>query len=38
MSPVALVLAAALAQAPPVFRADVEAVYVDVYVTRQARP
>lgn len=38
MSPVALVLAAALAQAPPVFRADVEAVYVDVYVTRQGAP
>ena len=38
MSPVALVLATALAQAPAVFRADVEAVYVDVYVTRRGAP
>jgi Ca-activated chloride channel homolog len=38
MSPSCLVLAAALAQAPPVFRADVEAVYVDVYVTRRGAP
>ena len=38
MSPVIVLLAAALAQAPPVFRADVEAVYVDVYVTRRGAP
>jgi len=38
MSPVSLLLAFLLAQAPPVFRADVEAVYVDVYVTRQGAP
>ncbi len=31
-------LAAVLAQEPPVFRADVEAVYVDVYVTRRGAP
>jgi VWFA-related protein len=38
MSAVPLLLAAVLAQAPPVFRADVEAVYVDVYVTRRGAP
>jgi VWFA-related protein len=37
MSPVFL-LVAVLAQEPPVFRADVEAVYVDVYVTRRGAP
>ena len=35
MSPASLLLAAVLAQEPPVFRADVEAVYVDVYVSRR---
>jgi VWFA-related protein len=34
----ALPLALLLVQAPPVFRADVEAVYVDVYVTRRGAP
>lgn len=38
MSPASLVLAAVLAQAPAVFRADVEAVYVDVYVRRRGAP
>jgi VWFA-related protein len=38
MTVVPLVLAAALAQEPPAFRADVEAVYVDAYVTRQGAP
>jgi VWFA-related protein len=38
MSPASVLLALLLAQAPPVFRADVEAVYVDVYVTRQGAP
>ncbi len=38
MSPISFLLAAVLAQAPPVFRADVEAVYVDVYVTRRGAP
>jgi VWFA-related protein len=38
MSPHSLLLAAVLAQAPPVFRADVEAVYVDVYVTLRGAP
>jgi VWFA-related protein len=38
MSPVSLLLAAILAQEPPVFRAGVEAVYVDVYVTRRGSP
>jgi VWFA-related protein len=38
MSPVSLLLAAILAQEPPVFRADVEAVYVDVYVTKRGVP
>jgi VWFA-related protein len=38
MSPPSVVLALLLAQAPPVFRADVEAVYVDVYVTRRGAP
>jgi VWFA-related protein len=38
MSALPLLLAAGLAQAPPVFRADVEAVYVDVYVTRRGAP
>ena len=38
MSPAFFLLAAALAQEAPVFRADVEAVYVDVYVTRRGAP
>jgi len=38
MSPVGFLLAAVLAQEPPVFRAGVEAVYVDVYVTRRGAP
>jgi VWFA-related protein len=38
MSPAPVLLALLLAQAPPVFRADVEAVYVDVYVTRRSAP
>jgi len=38
MSAVSFLLAAVLVQAPPVFRADVEAVYVDVYVTRRGAP
>jgi VWFA-related protein len=38
MSPASVLLASVLAQAPPVFRADVEAVYVDVYVTRRGAP
>jgi VWFA-related protein len=38
MSPGPVLLALFLAQAPPVFRADVEVVYVDVYVTRQGAP
>jgi VWFA-related protein len=38
MSPASFLLAAVLAQAPPVFRADVEAVYVDVYVTHRGAP
>jgi VWFA-related protein len=38
MSPAPVLLALLLAQAPPVFRADVEAVYVDVYVTRRGAP
>jgi VWFA-related protein len=38
MTPPALPLALLLAQAPPVFRADVEAVYVDVYVSRRGAP
>jgi len=38
MSAAPAVLALLLAQAPPVFRADVEAVYVDVYVTRRGAP
>jgi VWFA-related protein len=38
MSPVAFLLAAVLAQEPPVFGAGVEAVYVDVYVTRRGAP
>jgi VWFA-related protein len=38
MSAIPLLLAAVLAQAPPVFRADVEAVYVDAYVTRRGAP
>ncbi len=38
MSPVSFLLAAVLAQQPPVFRADVEAVYVDAYVTRRGAP
>jgi len=38
MSPAPILLAFLLAQAPPVFRADVEAVYVDVYVTRRGAP
>jgi VWFA-related protein len=38
MRPVSFLLAAVLAQAPPVFRAGVEAVYVDVYVTRRGTP
>ena len=38
MSPPPVLLALLLAQAPPVFRADVEAVYVDVYVTRRGAP
>lgn len=38
MSPASLLLAALLAQETPVFRADVEAVYVDVYVTRRGAP
>jgi VWFA-related protein len=38
MSPALAAVALLLAQAPPVFRADVEAVYVDVYVTRQGAP
>lgn len=37
ISPAAL-LALLLAQAPPVFRADVEAVHVDVYVTHRGAP
>jgi VWFA-related protein len=38
MSPALFLLAAVLAQETPVFRADVEAVYVDVYVTRRGAP
>jgi len=38
MSPASFLIAAVLAQAPPVFRADVESVYVDVYVTRRGAP
>jgi VWFA-related protein len=38
MSPSPVAVALLLAQAPPVFRADVEAVYVDVYVTRRGAP
>ena len=38
MSPVSLLLAAVLAQEPPVFRAEVEAVHVDVYVTKGGVP
>jgi VWFA-related protein len=38
MSTISFLLAAVLVQAPPVFRADVEAVYVDVYVTRRGAP
>jgi VWFA-related protein len=38
MSPASFLLAAVLAQEPPVFGADVEAVYVDVYVTRRGAP
>jgi VWFA-related protein len=38
MSPGPVLVALLLAQAPPVFRADVEAVYVDVYVTRRGAP
>jgi VWFA-related protein len=38
MSATFFLLAAVLAQEPPVFRADVEAVYVDVYVTRRGAP
>ena len=38
MSPASVLLAFLLAPAPPVFRADIEAVYVDVYVTRRGAP
>jgi VWFA-related protein len=38
VSPLPALLTLLLTQAPPVFRADVEAVYVDVYVTRKGAP
>jgi VWFA-related protein len=38
MSPASFLIAGVLAQAPPVFRAGVESVYVDVYVTRRGAP
>ncbi len=38
MSPLPAFVALLLAQAPPVFRVDVEAVYVDVYVTHKGAP
>ncbi len=38
MSPALFLLAAVLAQETPVFRADVEVVYLDAYVTRRGAP
>ena len=38
MSPAPVLVALLLAQGPPVFRADVESVYVDVYVTLRGAP